>query len=142
MDEKKHLSFLDASGDDSHRELMQLSSFWAGMAIRITRTAIAHSISYPVTLHLGVPHGLACSFLLPRIAQLVFGRNAWYSKADVSVIERVLEVLSEVDLPGRMGRYGSLEKIREFQNEMMTPGRGDNFVVSASPKDVIQEFLQ
>ncbi len=39
----------------------------AGMAISHTRTALAHSMSYPLTAHFGVPHGLACGFTLPAI---------------------------------------------------------------------------
>lgn len=49
-----------------YRAKIQLSSFYSGCAIRITRTAIAHSISYPITLKYNVPHGLACSFTLKK----------------------------------------------------------------------------
>jgi len=49
------------------RIAMQTASLLAGLAISHTRTALAHSISYPLTLHLGVPHGLACSFTLPAL---------------------------------------------------------------------------
>ena len=38
-----------------------------GKAINITRTSIAHSISYPLTAKYRIPHGLACSFTIPRI---------------------------------------------------------------------------
>jgi phosphonate metabolism-associated iron-containing alcohol dehydrogenase len=47
------------------RQDLQNASVLAGLAISQTRTAIAHSISYPLTSHFGVPHGLACSFSLP-----------------------------------------------------------------------------
>lgn len=39
----------------------------AGFAFSNTKTAIAHSLSYPITLRHGVPHGIACSFSLPII---------------------------------------------------------------------------
>ena len=39
----------------------------AGLASSRTRTALAHSISYPFTAELGLPHGLACSFALPEL---------------------------------------------------------------------------
>lgn len=47
-------------------ELMH-ASLLAGLAISQTRTAIAHSISYPITLFHDLPHGFACSFTLPYI---------------------------------------------------------------------------
>ena len=50
---------------------MLLASNLAGKAINITRTSIAHSISYPLTAEYGIPHGLACSFTIPKILQFV-----------------------------------------------------------------------
>jgi alcohol dehydrogenase len=46
---------------------MMEASLLAGLAISQTRTALAHSMSYPVTAHFDVPHGIACSFTLPSI---------------------------------------------------------------------------
>ena len=34
-----------------------------------TRTALAHSMSYPITAHFGVPHGLACALVLPAVLE-------------------------------------------------------------------------
>ena len=47
-------------------EDMLLASNLAGKAINITRTSIAHSISYPLTAKYRIPHGLACSFTIPQ----------------------------------------------------------------------------
>lgn len=49
------------------RERMSKAALLAGQSINLTRTALAHSISYPITLQTGMPHGLACSFTLPEI---------------------------------------------------------------------------
>lgn len=49
------------------RSRMAEAALAAGLAFSGTKTAIAHSISYPVTLHHGVQHGIACSFTLPMI---------------------------------------------------------------------------
>ena len=45
----------------------------AGMAFSNTKTAIAHNISYPLTLGWGVQHGIACSFTLPLILRSLVG---------------------------------------------------------------------
>jgi alcohol dehydrogenase len=48
------------------------ASLLSGLCISTTRTALAHSISYPLTAHYGTPHGLACSFTLPALWDLNF----------------------------------------------------------------------
>ena len=62
------------------RENLQKASLFAGIAISQTRTAIAHSISYPLTSHFNVPHGLACSFTLIEIIKIYLN----YSKDEAS----------------------------------------------------------
>ena len=47
----------------------------AGLAFSNTKTAIAHNISYPITLNKGVQHGIACSFSLPMILRSMEGIN-------------------------------------------------------------------
>lgn len=49
------------------RTRMAQASLMSGMAFSNTKTAIAHSISYPITLRHNVVHGIACSFTLPAI---------------------------------------------------------------------------
>ena len=49
------------------------ASMFAGLAFSNTKTAISHSISYPITLKYKVPHGIACSFTLPIILKSVQG---------------------------------------------------------------------
>jgi alcohol dehydrogenase len=53
------------------RGRMAAAALSAGLAFSNTRTAIAHSISYPVTLHHNVAHGIACSFTLPTVLRSV-----------------------------------------------------------------------
>jgi alcohol dehydrogenase len=60
-------ALVDTPDDPDLRSRMAGASLSAGLAFSGTRTAIAHSISYPVTLRHGVQHGIACSFTLPMI---------------------------------------------------------------------------
>src|SRR5204863_7374471 len=65
--------------DPPERELrtaMSSASLMAGLAFSNTRTALAHSISYEMTLKHGLPHGLACSFPLPFVWELAAGADA------------------------------------------------------------------
>jgi phosphonate metabolism-associated iron-containing alcohol dehydrogenase len=57
------------------RERLATAALQAGLAFSNTRTALAHSLSYEITLEHGTPHGIACSFSLPRIMQLAAGHD-------------------------------------------------------------------
>ena len=57
------------------RGRMALAALKAGMAFSNTKTALAHSISYEMTLRYGLPHGIACSFPLPMVLQRAIGRR-------------------------------------------------------------------
>ncbi|OWQ83364.1 alcohol dehydrogenase [Roseateles aquatilis] len=58
------------------REALAVAALQAGLAFSNTRTALAHSLSYEITLTHGVAHGIACSFSLPRVMRLALGRDA------------------------------------------------------------------
>jgi phosphonate metabolism-associated iron-containing alcohol dehydrogenase len=57
------------------RTELSLAALEAGLAFSQTRTALAHALSYDVTLQLGVPHGLACALWLPTAWRLAQGLN-------------------------------------------------------------------
>jgi phosphonate metabolism-associated iron-containing alcohol dehydrogenase len=63
-------------GNRDLRARMALAALKAGMAFSNTKTALAHSISYEMTLRHGVPHGIACSFSLPLVLELAWGRDS------------------------------------------------------------------
>jgi phosphonate metabolism-associated iron-containing alcohol dehydrogenase len=62
--------------DASLREEASRAALEAGLAFSNTRTALAHSISYEMTLRHGLPHGIACSFTLPLVMERALGRRA------------------------------------------------------------------
>lgn len=62
-----HPDDLDARSD------MALGALRAGLAFSNTHTALAHNISYAITLTRGVAHGIACSFCLPAVMQAALG---------------------------------------------------------------------
>ncbi len=49
------------------RKDMMYASMYAALAFSNTQTALAHAISYPITMRFGIPHGLACSFSIPLL---------------------------------------------------------------------------
>ena len=60
-------------GNEELRTRLSRASLFAGLAFSNTRTALAHALSYHLTLHHGVPHGIACSFSLPMVMRGVAG---------------------------------------------------------------------
>ena len=63
----------DDLGNLGLRTRMAKAALFAGLAFSNTKTAIAHSMSYPITLLHGVQHGIACSFTLPMIMRSMSG---------------------------------------------------------------------
>jgi alcohol dehydrogenase len=117
---------LAAPTDLAARSRMQQASLLAGMAISRTRTAIAHAISYPLTSHFGVPHGLACSFTLPRILEAYLAENE--EPDHRPLLLRVGGMLDRLDLRARLGEYAARADIDALRGEMFQPGRADNYV--------------
>ena len=122
--------------NSSSRSSMMRASLLAGLAISQTRTALAHSISYPMSLEFDMPHGIACSFALPEI----LGFNAVVDDGRLGTlarelgfedIERLGEVLrtmleaslSSKDFPDELPESAHSE---DFRNRMFTRGRMDN----------------
>jgi phosphonate metabolism-associated iron-containing alcohol dehydrogenase len=58
------------------RTRMAQAALKAGMAFSNTKTALAHSISYDMTLRHGLAHGIACSFTLPLVLGMAWGKRA------------------------------------------------------------------
>lgn len=131
------------------RQIMLEASLLAGLAISHTRTAIAHSMSYPLTLHFGLPHGLAASFTLPAVLRF----NAQYSNGShlfgtmnklgfasaeqfARNLERIMDMLSVREITSRY--IPNAESATRFAAEMFTPGRADNNIRTVNPEDIRQ----
>ena len=115
--------------------LLSMASVHAGLAIAESRTAIAHSISYPLSLDFGVPHGLACSFALPAIASrasVLFEANS----LEWALIDEAIEILRNFRLKDAIDEYCSRTQVFRCVNRMITPGRTDNFRLPVSERDL------
>ncbi len=122
---------LDRPADLSARAAMQEAAFLAGLAISQSRTAIAHSMSYPLTLRYGVPHGLACSFTLRAIMALDEVRSA-LPAAHSALFARIDALLASLDLNAEIARYLTPAQELSLVGEMRTPARSDNFLLPAT----------
>lgn len=67
---------MQAQDDLTLRSAASLAALKAGLAFSNTKTALAHSISYDMTLRHGLPHGIACSFTLPMVLERAMGQRS------------------------------------------------------------------
>jgi alcohol dehydrogenase len=135
------LPVLLARPDDiDARATMQEASFLAGVAISHTRTAIAHAISYPLTLRFGMPHGLACGFTLPAILDACDQARVDLGIPD-ALAQSVRRLLDALDLAAETLSYAPAAEIEALLPEMSSPGRSDNFLLPADAR-LIQDLLR
>ncbi len=120
------------------RSRTALGSLQAGLAFSNTRTALAHNISYPITLRNGVAHGLACSFCLPEVMTAALGVEPACDAAigrifgDVaSAPARLRAFLDTMGVASNPGDYGlSTNEWRQIVSDAFAGPRGRNFIGS------------
>lgn len=127
------------------REALSLASLEAGMAFSQTRTALAHALSYAVTLEQGVPHGLACAMWLPTAWSLAQGRDprvdhlleaVWTLPAgapsappDHRGAESLSRWLSDIGASCDPSAYGITDAPQRVASALLSP-RGRNFIAA------------
>lgn len=73
----QHLPVALKQPDDlDARTALARASLAAGLAMAQTHTALAHALSYDLTLNEGLPHGEACAVWLPMAWELASGKTA------------------------------------------------------------------
>jgi phosphonate metabolism-associated iron-containing alcohol dehydrogenase len=133
-------------GDIELRSRMALAALTAGLAFSNTRTALAHSISYDMTIRHGLPHGIACSFTLPLVLKRAIGADAGRD----AVLARIFEAMPLAEAPAflttfledlgvstRFESYGvSAEQSQKMITDALDGVRGKNFIGVAAPATV------
>jgi len=116
---------LEKPDDLEQRARMQQASLLAGLAISQTRTAIAHSISYPLTSHYGVPHGFACSFTLVEIWKYCCLNVGGVLDSDI--VKKTIDLLCRLNLEGELNKYLSLNDALAVAHGVIKQAMADNF---------------
>lgn len=126
------------------RTLLSLSANRAGLAFSNTETALAHALSYDLTMGQGVKHGRACAFSLPRVLRMAYGHDAGRDALLKEVFrgmgpdedkpwEALDAWLRRVGVSTALAEYGIVGGEEEFARrarEGMRQRRGKNFILA------------
>ena len=114
------------SGDINAKSCLLEASNLSGLAISQTKTAIAHSISYPLTINYGVPHGLASSFTLVELLKINYNFLSNLSSGE-NIFLKIETLLSSLNLAKHILDYVNLDQILSLSNEMNAKDRLENY---------------
>ena len=132
------------------RTELSLAALYAGLAFSTTRTALAHSLSYPITLRFGIAHGIACSFTLPVVMQAALGCDPLCDEAlmqifgDLALAPRLLaRFLADLGVSSDPAAYGVTGEVwRELIDEALTGPRGRNFIAGDQPERIVETLAR
>ena len=124
--------------DKKSRLDLARASLYAGICISQTRTSICHSISYPLTAHFNIPHGLACAFTMVAIINYINKKNKNFFIRLINVLglvstkeleKKIIKLFYELKVKDKNKYYiKNKKKLFYLIDSMQTPGRSDNFI--------------
>ncbi|MCP4713518.1 MAG: phosphonoacetaldehyde reductase [Deltaproteobacteria bacterium] len=129
------------------RSNLMRASLMAGLAFSNTKTALAHSLSYPLSIYFGLPHGLACSLPLPHVLRFN-GEKAYErikllaaplaSEPDAESMAACIEVLFDrIDISFRLRDYAvDKSRMAAVAQAAITPERAGNNIAAIDQTDV------
>lgn len=129
------------------RSAMSLASLFSGIAISIAKTTIVHSVSYPLTVHFNVPHGLACSLTLPSFIRYnsdVVGDRLLEMAKTINTetvedfVREIEEIIENMGLPMQLSEVGvKSDDIDLIIEDGFRPDRAEN-----NPREITNEALR
>ena len=119
----------------------------AGLAFSNTKTAAAHSISYPLTIYYGIKHGIAASISLPWLLEInkleiEEELNIIYNKLNLKDFSELQEILIELVMQNgknRLRKFGvDKHDLNWLVNQSNTKGRMENNIVDLTNLDIME----
>ena len=133
------------SGDPAAHLSMAKGSMMAGLAFSNTKTTACHSISYPLTMRYGIPHGAAVSMLIAPVMKLNAGLiadlpsllRALHLNSAEEAGPRIRGLLQKAGISASLREWGAKEEdLPELAKLGMTKGRADN-----NPHELNEEII-
>ena len=131
------------------RNRLLKASNLAGLAFSNTKTAAAHSMSYPLTISYGIPHGIACS--MPIISLLRINEHAIevaleniYTKLHIpglAELEKLILQIPDGIIDYSLSEWGiKPSEIDDIVERSFTKSRMENNIVGLSKQDIQKVF--
>ena len=123
-----------------YRDNIMKACMYAGLAFSNTQTAIAHGMSYYITAHKGVDHGIACSFTLPLLIDNVIGKYDFIDNALIEIFgelssRKLRAVLGELNISTKFSDYGiSDEELEALRLSLQGNQRAGNSMANLPEK--------
>lgn len=105
---------------------------YAGLAFSNTQTAIAHAMSYYITVNKGIPHGIACSFTLPMLIDNAIGKYDFIDEAIKEIFgelssNKLINMLKKLNISIKFSDYNICRKeLEELKNSLINNQRANN----------------
>ncbi len=117
----------------------------AGLAFSNTTTAAAHSMSYPLTIHYGIPHGVAASISLLPLLEMngefikePLDRICKNNELTYDELKQTIKAIPQGVIPCTLDEWGIPEnQLLKLAEESFTKGRMDNNIVDLTTDDVL-----
>jgi alcohol dehydrogenase class IV len=146
----KNVSLLKNNPQDIEiRNKLLKASNLAGLAFSNTKTAAAHSMSYPLTIFYDIPHGIACS--MPIIPLLRINEPAIqmelekiYSTLQIQNLAELEELILQIPegvIAFTLSKWSvKSSEIDDIVERSFTKSRMENNIVDLSKKDIQSVF--
>ena len=94
-----------------YRDNIMKACMYAGLAFCHTQTAIAHAMSYYITAHKGIDHGIACSFTLPMLVDKIIGKYQFIDQAFIEIFGELnsnilRDIFKSLNISTKFSDYG------------------------------------
>ena len=125
---------------------LALMSLYSGLSISITKTGICHSISYPLTSHYKIPHGIACMFsfievLLHNIKN-DDGRFSRHFTNNNSLVNTFENFFNRISFTKKINHLASKEELLLLKDKIFDPDRMNNNFKQLSKDEIVNIYLK
>lgn len=144
-----HIDELQDGKEEAHK-YMAKGSMMAGLAFSNTKTTACHSISYPLTMEYGIPHGIAVSMLMVPVMKVNEKKTGKmkelleaFGVADPEALgKRIHSILKQAGIKDSLREWSIPEEhLAELAAHGITKGRADNNPVDLTVEK-IEEILK
>lgn len=136
------LNLLDSYPDINYKKL-SLMSLYSGLSISITKTGICHSISYPLTAHFGIPHGVACMFSFLELFKFNLSNDdGRFEKYNIhtDMLEKLERDFKKIDLYSKISCHASRGDLKNISDEIFHPDRINNNFCKLSKEEIMDIY--